>query len=138
LEEAVEMQRRTLELMKEVLGPEHPKTLESMFGLAAFLGAQGKHEECGEMQRQALALRKKMLGPEYPFTLKGMLERAQGMYEESEDMHRRTPELMEKVLGPEHLDTTKSMNNLALVFERQDKYEETEEDRKAIERVRTH
>jgi hypothetical protein len=38
-------------------------------------------------------------------------------------MHRRTLELRKKVLGPEDQDTLTSMNSLALVFRRQDKYE---------------
>ena len=41
-------------------------------------------------------------------------------------MHRQTLATREKVLGREHPDTLTSMNNLALVLNRQGKYEEAE------------
>ncbi|KAK1641365.1 kinesin light chain [Colletotrichum phormii] len=50
-----------------------------------------------------------------------------GKYDEAEQTHRQTLELSQKVLGPENPSTLVSMNNLALVLERQGKYDEAEQ-----------
>jgi len=44
----------------------------------------------------------------------------------SEKIHWQTLQLRERVLGPEHPDTLTSMNNLALLLDSQEKYDETE------------
>ena len=49
-----------------------------------------------------------------------------GKYEEAEQMYQQALELREKVLGQEHPLTLASINNLALVLDRQGKYAEAE------------
>ena len=113
--EAEQMCRRTLELRRKVLGPEHPNTLTSMSELASALSSQGKYVEAEQMHQQTLELRRKVLGPEHPDTLTSMSElasalRSQGKYVEAEKMHQQTLELDREVLGPEHPDTLTSMS----------------------------
>ena len=50
-----------------------------------------------------------------------------GKYLVAEKLYRQTLELKEKVLGREHPDTLSSMNNLAMVLEKQGNYIEAEE-----------
>ena len=50
-----------------------------------------------------------------------------GKYQEAERMYRQALELKEKVLSQEHPDTLASMNNLAVVLDKQGKYEEAEQ-----------
>ncbi len=56
--------------------------------------------------------------PNPPTTLAGPYER-QGRYGEAEPLYRESLHLRGEVLGPWHLDTLASMNNLALLYQRQ-------------------
>jgi tetratricopeptide (TPR) repeat protein len=108
-EAAEEMHRRTLELRKNMLGPEHPDTLTSMNNLAEILRSQDKYEAAEEMHRRALELREKVLGPEHLDTLASMSNltevlSSQGKYEAAGKMRRRMLEQKKEALGPEHPD----------------------------------
>ena len=48
------MEREVLEAEREVLGPRHPETLETMSNLASTLAEQGKRAEAEAMQREVL------------------------------------------------------------------------------------
>ncbi|KAI0815407.1 Tetratricopeptide repeat-domain-containing protein [Xylaria sp. FL0064] len=65
-DEAETMHRQTLELREEVLGREHPSTLDSMNNLALVLNSQGKYNEAETIHRQTLELREEVLGREHP------------------------------------------------------------------------
>ncbi|RYO95239.1 hypothetical protein DL764_007724 [Monosporascus ibericus] len=138
-EEAEQMHRETLELIKAVLGKEHPNTLASMNNLAGVLRSQGKYKEAEQMHRQALKLREAVLGRKHPDTLTSMNNLAlvldsQGKCDEAEQMYRHALELKEEVLGKENPSTFASMNNIANVIRSQGKYEEAEQmHRQALE-----
>ncbi|RDW79916.1 hypothetical protein BP6252_04554 [Coleophoma cylindrospora] len=122
----------TLMLRRQVLGVEHPDTLNSMNSLGIVFHKQGKYEAAEEIHRQTLELKEKVLGVEHPDTLNsmnnlGLVLDKQGKYEAAEEIHRKTLELKEKVLGIEHPSTLNSMNNLGRVLRKQGKYEAAEE-----------
>ncbi len=48
----------------------------------------------------------------------------QGKYAEAEPLNQRALAIWEKALGPEHPDVARSLNNLAMVYTDQGKYEE--------------
>ena len=130
--EAEQMNRRALQLKEQVLGAEHPSTLDSMNNLAVVLSSQGKYAEAEQMHRRELELSIHVLGAEHPSTLDSMNNLAlvlgsQGKYAEAEQMHRRALQLKEQVLGTEHPSTLDSMNNLAVVLNSQGKYAEAEQ-----------
>ena len=130
--EAEQMYRQTLEFRMNVLGPEHPDTLESMNNLSLTLNSQGKYVEAKQIHRQTLELRMKVLGSEHPHTLESMNNLSltlnkQGKYIEAEQMHQQTLELRMKVLGSEHPDTLASMNDLSLTLNSLGKYVEAEQ-----------
>ena len=92
-QEAERMYRQALELMRKVLGMEHPSTLNSMNNLALALVNQGKYEEAEQMHRQALELREKVLGKEHPLTLRNIKDleavlRHQGKCKDAEQEYR--------------------------------------------------
>ena len=129
--EAEVMHQQALQLKEQVLGAEHPSTLNSINDLAAVLDQQGKYAEAEAMHRQALQLREQVLGAEHPSTLNNMNDlatilRKQGKYAEAEAMHRQALQLKEQVLGAEHPSTLNSINNLATVLRKQGKYTEAE------------
>ena len=55
-----------------LLGPDDPKTLESMAQLGWILNREGHYAEAEKMERQALAGERRILGPEDPLTLETM------------------------------------------------------------------
>ncbi len=63
------MLRRVLNVVRQVLGPEHPNTLITMSNLASSLHCQGKHAEAEQMQRELLDMRRRVLGAGHPESL---------------------------------------------------------------------
>ena len=53
-EEAEPLLRETLQLRREVLGPRHPDTLQSINTLAFLYRSQGRHGEAEPLYREAL------------------------------------------------------------------------------------
>jgi tetratricopeptide (TPR) repeat protein len=130
--DAEQMHRQRLELCRNLIGLEQPRTLSSMNELGRALHKQGKYFEAEQMHKQTLELRVKVLGLKHPNTLDsmnnlGMALHRQGKYFESEQMHRQELELCRKVSGMEHPDTLCSMNNLGRALHKQGKYLEAEQ-----------
>ena len=73
--EALPLFEETLKLRKAKLGPDHPDTLESMFGLAWAYQAAGRLDEATSLHEEVLRLRKAKLGPDHPDTLHSMFDR---------------------------------------------------------------
>jgi hypothetical protein len=61
-----------MEIIKRVLGLEHPDTLTSINNLALTYSRQGRWQEAEELEVQVMETRKKVLGLEHPDTLKSM------------------------------------------------------------------
>ncbi len=101
---AEEMLRRALMLRREVLGPEHPDSVEAAFDLGMTIwGKVG--DEGPALVRGALEARRKQLGAEHPETLRtlealafgtyilGDLARAEPLLREALEIRRRTGRL---------------------------------------------
>lgn len=67
--ESVKLGRVCLELRREILGNDHPDTIDCLSDLAAALESQDDLELSKRMQRQALQASERVLGPEHPDTL---------------------------------------------------------------------
>ena len=67
--EAEELELRVMEVMRRVLGEEHPDTLTSMSNLATTYHEQGRWKEAQELALQVLEKRNKVLGDNHPTTL---------------------------------------------------------------------
>lgn len=92
-DEARQMYQKTLELLIELRGLEHPDTLSTMEGLAIVLRHQEKYDEAEQIHQQVLPLRKKILGPKHPDTLSSLdnltqMLSARESYEEAEEVFR--------------------------------------------------
>ena len=101
-----------------MLGPEHPRTLDTMGNLGCSLGGQGKYAETEQMFREVLAVQRRVLGPEHPDTLTTMSNlgfslSSQGKHAEAETMERKVLGVQRRVLGPEHRNTLATVKNLA-------------------------
>ncbi|MEI6270048.1 MAG: tetratricopeptide repeat protein [Methylococcaceae bacterium] len=124
--------RRALAIREKVLGPEHPKTANSLGHLAGLLEDQGNYGAAEPLYRRALTIREKVSGAEHSATarslnnLAGLLD-AQGNYDAAEPLYRRALAIHEKVLGSEHPDTAISLNNLAGLLKAQGNYDAAEQ-----------
>ena len=118
--EAEELQRKTLDTQRRVLGLENSETLLSMNSLAATLLRQGRYAEAEKLYRQAFDLQRRVLGPENPHTLAtmgslGWTIAQEGRYAEAEKLERAAFEIERRVQGPEHQDTLTSMNAIVAI-----------------------
>ncbi|KAL6812533.1 hypothetical protein J3E69DRAFT_376335 [Trichoderma sp. SZMC 28015] len=138
-EDAHEMNQQALDLRIEVLGDEHPSTLEIVetgMTIAAFKEQPAKIHQ---ISKRVLELQKKVLGLEHPRTLESMLRLAaafykQQNYEEAAQMSRQALDIQIKVLGAGHPVTLTSMYTLSFALSGQGYYKEAEQiSRQALE-----
>jgi eukaryotic-like serine/threonine-protein kinase len=129
---AHELAKPALDSRLSLLGPNDPKTLESMTEFAWILAREGHDEEAEKLDRQALESDRRILGPEDPLTLKAMDHLAvilqhQGHYAEEENLERQAIEIEIRRLGPDNAQTMRSMNNLGNALGLQARYVEAEQ-----------
>lgn len=128
------------QLMKRVLGDDHPDTLKARNTEALLLDATGNYMEAANLHRQNWEKRKNALGVEHVDSLSSMVNFANslikneegfdvGEYSElgfAEDLIRECLETQVRVFGKDHPDTLDTMNSLACIFEQRGGYEEAE------------
>ena len=112
---------RSVELRRQVLGPENPETLEAMDDLAVLYQARGFYDQVEPLITQTLEVRRRVLGAEHPGTLSVMhnlasLYYSRGRFEDAERLYTQTLELSRRVLGPEHPDTLNTTHYLARIY----------------------
>ena len=123
--------RRSLKIVEEQLGADHPITATNLNNLALLLQERGKYAEAEELHRRALRIRQKACGFDHPDVAKdlnnlALLLQGQGKYAGAEALHRQALEICEKQLGADHPDTATNLNNLALSLHAQAKYADAE------------
>jgi tetratricopeptide (TPR) repeat protein len=129
--EAEQHLQKALAIYKQVRGPEHPETADSLYNLATLYSKQGKYKQAEPFQQQALAIRERELGPERPETADSLnnlafIYHSQGKYEQAEPLVVRALAIYKQVRGIEHLDTAYCLGNLGWLYMRQGKYEQAE------------
>ncbi|RMD42060.1 hypothetical protein DV735_g3066, partial [Chaetothyriales sp. CBS 134920] len=87
---AAGMSQEVLAKQQQLLGEDHPDTIDAMSSLASTLHAQGKLEEAARIQKEVLAKRQQLLGEDHPGTIDAMNKLAsihhdQGRQEEEPD-----------------------------------------------------
>lgn len=118
LAEAEKLARTTLDLQKQVLGPDHSDTLGTMGELAFVLCQEGNCEEAVRINRQVLEKQKRSLGPDHYYTLvtmdnlAGMLHDA-GHLDEAMAVQRDSLERHMRALGPSNIGTINATLNFA-------------------------
>jgi serine/threonine protein kinase len=118
---ATPLQETALATRRQVLGSEHPDTLDSINEAALLLGSQGRYAESEPLQDEALATRRRVLGDEHPDTItsinnKAVLLRRLGRLDDAEALYREALEKRSRILGEDHPDTLNSLNNLAVLL----------------------
>ncbi|KAK7037905.1 P-loop containing nucleoside triphosphate hydrolase protein [Favolaschia claudopus] len=129
---AEQLEVAALEASKQLLGEEHPDTLDTMANLASTYWRQGRWSEAEQLQVTVLEARKWVLGKEHPNTLDSMADLAstywrQGRWSEAEQLEVAVLETRKWLLGPQHPDTLFGMASLASTYHVQGRWSEAEE-----------
>ncbi len=122
VQEATELCRKSYDMLRDALGPEHADTLAAMQDLADAYHAAGRWEESLPLKKETLRLRKDVIGPEHPDTLKSMSSLAEsyrdaGQLEQALSLHEEALRLRKEKLGPAHPDTLDSLGSLANAYQ---------------------
>lgn len=122
--EALPVFERALAVRERVFGLEHPKTAESLNGLAIAFENKGDVASALALYERALAICEKALGPNHPDTAKALnnlavLLKDQGDFTRARPLYERSLAICEEVLGSKHPDTATNLNNLALLLQYQ-------------------
>jgi len=130
---AYELAKRALDARLSLLGPDDPKTLESMAQLGWILNRQGKYVEAEKMERQALDGERRILGPEDPLTIETMANLAfmvqgPGDFSQGEKLARETIGVATRRLGPDSAPVLRSMGTLGTALWNQGRYAEAEQE----------
>ena len=128
---AHELAQRALDSHLGLLGPNNPKTLESMAQLGWILDLQGQYAEADKLERQALAGERRVLGSGDPLTLWTMghlafVDQEQGRFDEAEKLEREAIEVGARTLGPESAPVLQAMKYLGIGLWYQGRYPEAE------------
>jgi serine/threonine protein kinase len=128
---AHELAKRALDARMSRLGPDDPKTLESMTQLGRILNSEGHYAEAEKLERRALAGERRLLGPEDPLTLEtksilALIVQGEGHFDEGEKLAREVIEVATRRLGPESALVLGSMSALSSALWYQNRYAEAE------------
>ncbi|CAN9472976.1 unnamed protein product [Alternaria alternata] len=119
--------------LQQVLGEEHPKTLENMGNLAGTYRDQGRWKDAEVLFLQVLEAKTRVLGDkDHPSVLTTRDNLAityymQGRFKEAEELQLQVLETRLRVLGNEHPSTLIIMGNLAESYCRQGRWKEAED-----------
>jgi len=130
---AHELAQRALDSRLDLLGPNDPKTLDSMAQLGWILDREGHYADAEKRLRQALAGERRILGAEHPFTLEttdhlAVVLEHQGHYDEGEKLEREVVEVGTRALGPENEQILRATANLGVALFNEGRYAEAEQE----------
>jgi tetratricopeptide (TPR) repeat protein len=117
--QALPLAEQALAGLRQLLGEDHPDTLQSMHDLANICQELGALQRAHELFQQTLAARRRVLGEDHPATLASMnslalTRRDLGDLEGAKHLFEETLVARRRVLGENHPDTLWSMNSLAV------------------------
>jgi tetratricopeptide (TPR) repeat protein len=130
--EADPLFRRALAIYEEAYGPEHPQTMIALNGLGLFYNALKRYDEAEPLFQQILMRWEEAYGSQYP-RIAGVLNALVPISlhkgqppEEAESLLRRALQIWEQKPWLEEIDFALSFQEIARVYERQEKYEQAE------------
>ncbi|GLB39640.1 hypothetical protein LshimejAT787_0701500 [Lyophyllum shimeji] len=120
-----------VEASKQMLGKDHPTTLNNIANLALIYLSQGCFKEAERLAVEVVEARKRVLGKDNPDTLTSIADlaltyKSQGRFKEAEKLEVELVEARKQVLGKDHPETLSSIANLAVTYNGQGCFEEAE------------
>ncbi len=123
--------KRVVQIRRDELGQEHPKTIYATFKLCGALWEAGRIAEAHPLCLKTVERSKRVLGKEHRTTLRSMnilalVHDNLANYGEAEKLFREILETSRKVFGQTDMITLLAVGNLAGVVRRAGRYEEAE------------
>lgn len=117
--QAEQFYQQALEIRREVFGSDHPAVAKSLVNLAWLFQTQGNHSRVKQLAQQALQIAN---------SLENEAERHASQEDDAaaEACYREALQLKEDILGKSHHKVLKLVDNLALLYYSQGKYQEAE------------
>lgn len=111
--------QRAVELLGQIFGGDHTKTLRAKRTLARVLRSLGRYDSALALLQKTVEVQRRVLGEDDPETLATLSELGQtlagsGQYDKAEPMLRRVLDDRRRVLGADHADTLESMCALGM------------------------
>ncbi|MFF3439603.1 tetratricopeptide repeat protein [Streptosporangium sp. NPDC002721] len=130
-DQAVTDFRSILDVVRPLLGDEHPDVLDIRNRMARAVRENGHNSEAERQLLAVLAVASRVLGEEHPDTLSVRINLARtiregGRHAEAETAFRSIVATAQRVLGEDHPDTIVSALNLARTLRDQGRYEQAE------------
>ncbi|KAJ6451383.1 hypothetical protein C8R47DRAFT_1204533 [Mycena vitilis] len=124
---AAELQERTLEKEKQVLGESHQDTLHTMCNLAETYHCLEQYVKAAELREKALEQLKQTLGESNERTLQIMTDLVRtyhslGQYSKAAELGEKASEKLKQTLGENNQLTLHTMSNLATIYQSLGKY----------------
>lgn len=118
LPKAQVLAERSLQLLEDAEGTEHPDLAQILVTLAWIHRLRGEPEATLPLLERALSIREKAFGPEHlavadSLNQIGLYWSNLGHYSSAQTLNHRALEVREKLLGPVDLSVADSLNNLA-------------------------
>jgi tetratricopeptide (TPR) repeat protein/tRNA A-37 threonylcarbamoyl transferase component Bud32 len=128
-EQALEHDRRSLGIRKQLLGPDHPEVAVSIDNIAATLAHTGDFAGSLEHHEQARGIRTRALGPdslEIAYTLNGMggVYMQQGELDRALASFEQAKAILSRLLGPDHIELSSAHNNIGVIHWQRGRYDE--------------
>ncbi|MFF8022367.1 tetratricopeptide repeat protein [Streptomyces sp. NPDC007896] len=136
------LRRSAHDMAWQVLGADHPDTLECLGKYARALRAMGDYSAAVDQHREVLAAQTRVLGPSHLDTISSRHHLARalrylGRHAESVDLARDTTGALTSVLGPDHPETLASRDVLALALDSLGSHREAAEIHTEVAEIRT-
>ncbi|MGN8960604.1 tetratricopeptide repeat protein, partial [Catenibacterium mitsuokai] len=118
---ALELEMIVYNARKEMLGENHPDTLDTLNNLASFYSYLGDYRKALELEMIVYNARKEMLGENHPDTLFALNNLAScyshlGDYNKALELKIIVYNARKEILGEKHPDTLKTLNSLSITY----------------------
>jgi serine/threonine-protein kinase len=129
--QAEELNKRVLEMHREIYGTRHPLVAGDLVNLGAIQQDTGHYPEAEKYHREALQITEAFYGSDHPKTAAGLtlVGRAlvfQKRLEEAETLLTRALAIRERVYGPEHPQVASTVNELGNIAIARQQYDQAE------------
>jgi tetratricopeptide (TPR) repeat protein len=127
--EAIETQKRALELQSRINGPDSLDAAMAMTTMGHALSSVGDYTGAIDYYERSLALKETHVGPNHPtigFTATSLAQAYAGLgeYEKAAELSRRAVAILERAFGADDPQLAISLNNLAYSLEGLGQYEQ--------------
>jgi eukaryotic-like serine/threonine-protein kinase len=110
--------REALEMRRQLLGDDHPRTAIVMNNLARSYQVQGRYDAAEPLLRESLEVRRRTLGPDHPEVATALNNLALGLsqtgrHDEAEPLHLESLEIRRRAHGDDHPAVATALLNLS-------------------------